>query len=75
MAGSGTEPESGRSPTGLSALLSRGALGGGEGTVPFHGCENGVLERGTDCTKATQQLSIWGLGGKVLRPESPDTVL
>lgn len=47
----------------------------GKGRVPFHRCENGVLKRGTDCTKATQQLSIWGLGGKVLRPESPDTVL
>lgn len=58
----------------LCSAQQRG-LGGGEGTVPFHRCENGVLERGTDCTKATQQLSIWGLGGKVLRPESPDTVL
>lgn len=41
----------------------------GKGTVPFHRCENGVLERGTDFPKATQQLSIWGLGEKVLKPE------
>lgn len=31
-----------------------------KGMFPFHRCGNGVLERGVDCPKATQQLSTWG---------------
>lgn len=58
-------------PTGLCSAQRRG-LGGRE-LSHFTG-ENGVLERRSGLSPATQLLSIWGLGRKVLRPESTDTV-